>query len=50
MQTWQIKTLELEVAALQAVDGFIHEHALYCFIGAIYFLLALGIGLILLVS
>jgi hypothetical protein len=41
MQPWQIKALELEAAGLKHLDGFIHEHALYFFIGAIYFLLAL---------
>jgi hypothetical protein len=40
MQTWQIKALELEVSALKHLDGFIHEHALYFFIGVIYLLLA----------
>ena len=41
MQPWQIKALELEASALNRLDGFIHEHALYFFIGAIYLLLAL---------
>jgi hypothetical protein len=41
MQTWQIKALELEVSALKHLDGFIHDHALYFFIGVIYLLLAL---------
>jgi hypothetical protein len=41
MQTWQIKALELEAAALKSVDGFIHEHALWFLIGIIYLLLAL---------
>ena len=41
MQPWQIKGLELEVSALKHLDGFIHEHALCCFIGVIYLLLAL---------
>ena len=41
MQPWQIKALELEASALKHLDGFIHEHALYFFIGAIYLLLAL---------
>jgi hypothetical protein len=41
MQSWQIKALELEVSALNHLDGFIHEHALYFLIGAIYLLLAL---------
>ena len=50
MQPWQIKALELEVATLKELDGFIHEHALYFFIGGTYLLLTLGIGLILLFS
>lgn len=41
MQPWQIKALELEASALKHLDGFIHEHALYFLIGAIYLLLAL---------
>ena len=41
MQSWQIKALELEVSVLKHLDGFIHEHALYFFIGAIYLLMAL---------
>ena len=41
MQPWQIKALELEVSALNHLDGFIHEHALWFLIGAIYLLLAL---------
>jgi hypothetical protein len=41
MQPWQIKTLELEAAGLKHLDGFIHEHALWFLIGAIYLLLAL---------
>jgi hypothetical protein len=41
MQPWQIKVLELEASVLKHLDGFIHEHALGFFIGAIYFLLAL---------
>jgi hypothetical protein len=41
MQPWQIKALELEASGLKHLDGFIHDHALYFFIGAIYFLLAL---------
>ena len=41
MQTWQIKALELEASALKHLDGFIHEHALYFLIGAIYLLLTL---------
>ena len=41
MQSWQIKALELEVSALKFLDGFIREHALYFFIGAIFLLLAI---------
>ena len=41
MQPWQIKALELEASALNRLDGFIHEHALYFLMGAIYLLLAL---------
>jgi hypothetical protein len=41
MQPWQIKALELEGSALKHLDGFVHEHALYFLIGAIYLLLAL---------
>ena len=41
MQTWQIKALELEVSVLKHLDGFVHEHAFYFLIGAIYLLLAL---------
>jgi hypothetical protein len=41
MQPWQIKALELEASALNHLDGFIHEHALYFLVGAIYLLLAL---------
>jgi hypothetical protein len=41
MQPWQIKALELEMSALNHLDGFIHEHALFFLIGAIYLLLAL---------
>jgi hypothetical protein len=41
MQVWQIKALELEVSALDHLDGFIHEHALCFLIGIIYVLLAL---------
>jgi hypothetical protein len=40
MQPWQIKALELEASGLKHLDGFIHEHALGFFIGAIYLLLA----------
>ena len=46
MQPWQIKALELEASGLKHLDGFIHEHALYFLIGAIYLLLALvGVGI-----
>ena len=41
MQPWQMKALELEASGLKHLDGFIHEHALCFFIGAIYLLLAL---------
>ena len=41
MQPWQINALELEASGLKHLDGFIHEHALYFLIGAIYLLLAL---------
>ena len=41
MQSWQIRALELEASALNHLDGFIHKHALYFLIGAIYLLLAL---------
>ena len=41
MQPWQIKILDLEASGLKHLDGFIHEHALYFLIGAIYLLLAL---------
>jgi hypothetical protein len=41
MQPWQIKALELEASGLKHLDGFIHEHALWFLIGAIYLLLAL---------
>jgi len=41
MQPWQIKALELEASGLKHLDGFVHEHALFFLIGAIYLLLAL---------
>ena len=41
MQPWQIKALELEEAALEHLDGFVRDHALFFFIGIIYLLLAL---------
>ena len=41
MQTWQIRALELEAVGLKHLDGFMHEHALGFFIGAIGLLLAL---------
>jgi len=46
MQSWQIKALELEASALKHLDGFIHEHALYFLMGAIYLLLALLIWIL----
>lgn len=44
MQSWQIKALELEASALSHLDGFMREHAICFFIGAIYLLLALLAG------
>jgi hypothetical protein len=41
MPIWEIKALKLELSVLDALDGFIHEHALVFFMGAIYLLLAL---------
>ena len=41
MQAWQIKALELEVSALNRLDEFIREHAVYFLIGAVYLLLVL---------
>ena len=41
MQPWQTKALELEMSALNHLDGFMRAHALYFFMGAIYLLLAL---------
>ena len=41
MQPWHIKALELEASGFKHLDGFIHEHALYFLVGAIYLLLAL---------
>jgi hypothetical protein len=41
MQPWQIKALEMEASGLKHLDGFIHEHALWFLMGAIYLLLAL---------
>jgi len=35
MQSWQIKALKLEVSALDALNGFVHEHALYVLLGII---------------
>ncbi len=35
MQAWQIKALELEAAGFKYLDGFMHEHALGFFTGAI---------------
>ena len=33
MQTWQIKVLKLEESVLDDLNGFVHEHALYCLLG-----------------
>jgi hypothetical protein len=44
MKPWQIKALEPEVSVLKHLDGFVHEHALYFLIGAIYLLLAFWRG------
>jgi hypothetical protein len=41
MPTWEMKALEWEVSALKHLDGFMDEHALFFFVGAIYLLLAL---------
>jgi hypothetical protein len=41
MQTWNMKALEWEVSAFKHLDGFIDDHALIFFVGAIYLLLAL---------
>ena len=41
MQPWQIIAIELEASGLKHLDGFIHEHAVYFLVGAIYLLLAL---------
>jgi hypothetical protein len=41
MQSWQIKALKLEGAALTHLDGFVRDHALWSLIGVIYLLLAL---------
>jgi hypothetical protein len=41
MQLWQIKALELERLALEQLDKFTREHALFFLIGIIYLLLAL---------
>jgi len=41
MPNWEIEALKLEMSALDALDGFIREHALVFFMGAIYLLLAL---------
>jgi hypothetical protein len=41
MQSWRIKELELGASVLNHLDGFIHGHALFCLVGAIYLLLAL---------
>ena len=41
MQPWQIKALQLEVVALNHLDGFMHDQALYFLMGAICLLLTL---------
>jgi hypothetical protein len=41
MQPWQIKALGLEESALDTLNGFMRDNALWFFIGAIYLLLAL---------
>ena len=41
MYSWQIQALKLEESALDSFTGFIHEHALGFFIGAIWLLMAL---------
>jgi hypothetical protein len=41
MQPWQIKALGLKESALDALNGFMRDNALWFFIGAIYLLLAL---------
>lgn len=41
MQPWHIKALELEASEFKHLDGFIHEHALYFLVVAIYLLLTL---------
>ena len=41
MQSWQIKVLKLEGAALTHLDGFVRDHALWFLVGIIYLLLAL---------
>ena len=41
MQTWQIELLEGEASALDSLDGFIHEYALWFLVGAICLLSAL---------
>ena len=33
MQSWQIKVLKLEESVLDDLNGFVHEHALYCLLG-----------------
>ena len=38
MQSWQIKALKLEVSALDDLNGFVRDHALYFLIGIIWLL------------
>jgi hypothetical protein len=48
MQSWQIKTLELEQSALKHLDEIIAGHQLLISIGIIYLVIVLGVCLILL--
>jgi len=41
MQSWQIKALKLEVSALDALNGFMRDHALCVLIGIICLLVVL---------
>ena len=41
MQAWQTKTLKLEVAALDNLNGFIRDHALYFLIAIVGLLVVL---------
>lgn len=41
MQPWQITALKMETSVLEQLDGFIHDHALFLFIGVIWLLLIL---------